>query len=421
MNLLKALYIAQHCRQVRSYCVEPTRSSATSQIPSDPGLLGTMLQPKRAIFALALLASGTALSACTEAKSEPGSPPLTVVDVAPVVAKRVLAWDEFNGRITAVETVEIRPRVTGYIDKVNYHEGDEVRRGDLLFSIDQRPYRAALASATARLARAQAAVSTAEERKERGVSLRKSQHISEEEANDRSRSHEQAQADVLDAEAALDLAKLNLAFTEVRAPIDGKVGQAKLTAGNLAVADQSSLTTVVSQDTVYVDFDPDEHSFLRYAAQARSTGSSISDLLVKVGLANEDSFPHAAKISFLNNEVNAATGSIRLRALLGNEDKVFTPGLYARVQVARESESNALLVDDKAILTDQDRRFVYVLGSNNTAIRKDITIGRLVEGLRVVDAGLNAGDKVIISGFQKIYASGTPVSPSEVPITAAIN
>ncbi|MDK1491713.1 efflux RND transporter periplasmic adaptor subunit [Sinorhizobium sp. 7-81] len=346
---------------------------------------------------------------------------MTAVDVAPVVEKRVLAWDEFNGRITAVETVEIRPRVTGYIDKVNYREGDEVRRGDLLFSIDQRPYRAALASATARLARAQAAVSTAEERKERGVSLRKSQYISQEEANDRSRSYEQAQADVLEAGAALDLAKLNLAFTEVRAPIDGKVGQAKLTAGNLAVADQSSLTTVVSQDTVYVDFDPDEHSFLRYAAQARSTGSSISDLLVKVGLANEDSFPYAAKISFLNNEVDAATGSIRLRALLDNEDKVFTPGLYARVQVARESESNALLVDDKAILTDQDRRFVYVLGSNNTAIRKDITIGRLVEGLRVVDAGLNAGDKVIISGFQKIYASGTPVSPSEVPITAAIN
>jgi multidrug efflux system membrane fusion protein len=345
---------------------------------------------------------------------------LTVVDVAPVVEKHVLAWDEFNGRITAVETVEIRPRVTGYIDKVNYREGDEVRRGDLLFSIDQRPYRAALASATARLARAQAAVFTAEERKERGVSLRKRQHISEEEANDRSRSHEQAQADVLEAEAAVDLAKLNLTFTEVRAPIDGKVGQAKFTEGNLAVADQTLLTTVVSQDKVYVDFDPDEHSFLRYDAQARDAGSSISDLLVKVGLASDDGFPYAAKISFLNNEVDPATGSIRLRALLDNKTKVFTPGLFARVQVARESESKALLIDDKAVLTDQDRRFVYILGPNNTAVRKDVTVSRLVEGLRVVDGGLKPGDKVIVSGFQKIYASGAPVSPSEVPMTASL-
>ncbi|MDI7864669.1 efflux RND transporter periplasmic adaptor subunit [Rhizobiaceae bacterium n13] len=379
------------------------------------------IQGKRIIFVPVLLVVGVALSACTDAKSEPDAPPLTAVDVAPVVEKRVRIWDEFNGRISAVNSVEIRPRVTGYIDKVNYREGDEVRRGDLLFTIDQRPYRAALLSASARLAQAQALIFTAKDRKERGASLHKSRVISDEEAVDRSKSYEKAQAEVLEAEAALDLAKLNLAFSEVRAPIDGKVGQAKLTEGNLAVADQTSLTTVVSQDTVYVDFDPDEHSFLRYAAQARETRSSISDLLVKVGLANDDGFPHAAKLSFLNNEVDSATGSIRLRALLENKDRIFTPGLYARVQVARESESMALLVDDKAILTDQDRRFVYTLGFNNTAVRKDVSIGRLVEGLRVVDAGLNSGDKIITSGFQKIYASETPVSPTEVSMTAAIN
>jgi multidrug efflux system membrane fusion protein len=377
------------------------------------------IQGKRIVFVPVLLLVGVALSACTDAKSEPGAPPLTAVDVARVVEKRIHIWDEFNGRISAVNAVEIRSRVTGYIDKVNYREGDEVRRGDLLFTIDQRPYRAALASASARLARAQALIFTAKDRKERGVSLHKSRVISEEEAVDRSNSYEKAQAEVLEAEAALDLAKLNLAFSEVRAPIDGKVGQAKLTEGNLAVADQTSLTTVVSQDKVYVDFDPDERSFLRYAAQARDTRTSISNLLVKVGLANDEGFPHSAKLSFLNNEVDSATGSIRLRALLENKDRIFTPGLYARVLVARESESNALLVDDKAILTDQDRRFVYILGSNNTAVRKDVSIGRLVEGLRVVDSGISSNDKVIISGFQKIYASGTPVAPTDVPMIAA--
>ncbi|WP_457578626.1 efflux RND transporter periplasmic adaptor subunit [Ensifer adhaerens] len=332
--------------------------------------------------------------------------------------KKVHIWDEFNGRIAAVDSVEIRPRVTGYIDKVNYREGDEVKRGDLLFTIDQRPYRAALMSAMARLARAEALVGTTKDRKERGAALRKSKFISDEDANDRSRDYEQAQADVLEAQAARDIAELNLKFTEVRAPIDGKVGEARLTEGNLAVADQTLLTTVVSQDTVYVDFDPDEHSYLRYAAQARETKTSISDLLIKVGLANEDGFPHSAKISFLNNEVDPTTGSIRLRALLANKDKVFTPGLYARVQIARDSENSALLVDDKAILTDQDRRFVYILDDKNNAVRKDISVGRLIDGLRVVDTGLKPGDQVVVAGFQKIYASGTPVSPSAVAMTS---
>ncbi len=344
--------------------------------------------------------------------------PPAAVDVAPVFEKKVHIWDEFNGRIAAVDSVEIRPRVTGYIDKVNYREGDEVKRGDLLFTIDQRPYRAALMSAMARLARAEALVGTTKDRKERGAALRKSKFISDEDANDRSRDYEQAQADVLEAQAARDIAELNLKFTEVRAPIDGKVGEARLTEGNLAVADQTLLTTVVSQDTVYVDFDPDEHSYLRYAAQARETKTSISDLLIKVGLANEDGFPHSAKISFLNNEVDPTTGSIRLRALLANKDKVFTPGLYARVQIARDSENSALLVDDKAILTDQDRRFVYILDDKNNAVRKDISVGRLIDGLRVVDTGLKPGDQVVVAGFQKIYASGTPVSPSAVAMTS---
>ncbi|MBD9571925.1 efflux RND transporter periplasmic adaptor subunit [Ensifer adhaerens] len=373
---------------------------------------------KRIAFLLLITVSGAALSSCTDARSEPSAPPPAAVDVAPVFEKKVHIWDEFNGRIAAVDSVEIRPRVTGYIDKVNYREGDEVKRGDLLFTIDQRPYRAALMSAMARLARAEALVGTTKDRKERGAALRKSKFISDEDANDRSRDYEQAQADVLEAQAARDIAELNLKFTEVRAPIDGKVGEARLTEGNLAVADQTLLTTVVSQDTVYVDFDPDEHSYLRYAAQARETKTSISDLLIKVGLANEDGFPHSAKISFLNNEVDPTTGSIRLRALLANKDKVFTPGLYARVQIARDSENSALLVDDKAILTDQDRRFVYILDDKNNAVRKDISVGRLIDGLRVVDTGLKPGDQVVVAGFQKIYASGTPVSPSAVAMTS---
>jgi multidrug efflux system membrane fusion protein len=303
------------------------------------------------------------------------------------------------------------------VTRVAYKEGDEVRRGDLLFTIDPRPYQAALASATARLEHARAAAVLAKSRDQRARRLLPSSAVSQDEADARQAMHAQSEADVLNAQAAVDIAQLNLGFTEVRAPIDGRAGRAMLTVGNLAVADQSLLTTMVSQDPVYVDFDPDEQSYLRYGADARRLQGHT--LPVRVALSGEEGFAHMGMVDFLDNQVDPATGSIRMRARLRNADRTFTPGLYARVQLSSGEEAEAILVDDKAILTDQDRKYVYVLGPDNTAQRRDIQPGRKSDGLRVVEAGLMTGDRIITGGLQRVLHSGARVSPSEVSMRAA--
>ena len=220
------------------------------------------------------------------------------------------------------------------------------------------------------------------------------------------------------AEAAVATAKLNLDFTEVRSPIAGRVSRALLTVGNLVQADQSLLTSVVSQDPVYVYFQPDEQTFLRYSELARKGERARSDNPVRVGLANSQGYPYTGTVNFTNNQIDAATGTINLRAVVPNAERVFTPGLYARVQLQGSAEFKALLIDDKAILTDQDRKYVYVVGPQNQATRKDITLGGLIDGLRVVQSGLDANDKVIVAGLLKIFAPGTPVKASEVAMGA---
>ena len=367
---------------------------------------------------LGLLAATGELTGNREAAAMGFTPPVQV-DVAPVLLKRVQRWDEFNGRISAVGSVEIRPRVSGYVTQVAYKEGDEVRRDDLLFTIDPRPYEAALNSATAQLQRARATALLAKGRDERARRLLPSSAVSQDEADARNASFAQSEADVLNAEAAVDLAQLNLEFTQVRAPIDGRAGRALLTVGNLAVADQILLTSMVTQDPVYVDFDPDEHSYLRYRADARrSPGEALA---VRVALAGDEEFAHVGMVDFQDNQVDRATGSIRMRAKLRNPNRVFTPGLYARVKVSSGNDVEAVLIDDKAVLTDQDRKYVYVLAADNTAQRRDIQPGRKSDGLRLIESGLMPGDKVIIGGLQRIYSSGTPVKPSEVAMLATAN
>ncbi|HDR9307854.1 TPA: efflux RND transporter periplasmic adaptor subunit, partial [Burkholderia multivorans] len=214
-------------------------------------------------------------------------------------------------------------------------------------------------------------------------------------------------------------AKLNLGFTEVRAPIAGRVGRALATAGNLARADDTLLTTVVSQDPVYVYFDCDEQSYLRYNAQrADPAHRAIGADPVRVGLANEMGFPHAGTVDFLDNRLDPQTGTIRARVRLPNADHTFTPGLYARVQLVSGRERSALLVDDKAVLTDQDRKYVYVIGPGDKALRRDVTIGRDLDGQRIVEKGLNAGDRVVVDGVQRIYYPGAQVKPKPQPARA---
>jgi membrane fusion protein, multidrug efflux system len=271
---------------------------------------------------------------------------------------------------------------------------------------------------TARWPIARASAQLAEAQYKRGESLIKTGAISIDTYDTRSGALGQNSADVHAAEAALATAKLNLDFTEVRSPIAGRVSRTLLTLGNLVQADQTALTSVVSQDPVYVYFQPDEQSFLGYRELARKGERANSDNPVRVGLANETGFPHSGTVDFVNNQIDAATGTINVRATVPNPDGVFVPGLYARVQLEGRAEHMAMLIDDKAIMTDQDRKYVYVLGPEDKVKRKDIVLGRVHDGLRVVQSGLDANDKVIVAGLQKIFAPDTKVKPNPVPMSA---
>ena len=360
---------------------------------------------------------------CSGSHAETAAPPPPQVTAAPVLIKPVSQWDDFSGRVEAVQSVELRPRVSGYIDKVNYTEGEEVKKGDVLFTIDARSYQAEYDRARAELARARTQASLARSESDRAKKLSDQQAISTETWEQRRAAADQSGAAVQAAQAALDAAALNLEFTKVRAPINGRAGRAMVTAGNLVTAGDSAsvLTTLVSLDTVHVYFDADEGTFLRYAQMARKgerPSERDSDLPVKVGLSGEEGYPHTGKVDFLDNQVTRSTGTIRVRALLDNADRAFTPGLFARVQLLGSGQFDAMLIDEKAVLTDQDRKYVYVVDDKNTAQRRDIVLGRGAEGLRIVQQGLKAGDRVIIDGVQKVFMPGMPVQAKAVAMQA---
>lgn len=377
--------------------------------------------PSTALRGALLALSVAILAACSGGNAqEAAAPPAAQVSVAPVLVKEVSQWDEFSGRVEAVESVELRPRVSGYIERVNYREGDEVRKGDVLFSIDSRSYRAELAQAQAQLARALSQAEQGRSEASRAKKLAESQAISTESYEQRRSAAAVAQADVQAARAAVESARLNLEWTQVRAPISGRAGRAMITAGNLVSAnDGSVLTTIVSQDKVYVYFDTDESTFLRYAELARKGERDETGVPAQVSLVGEEGFPHAGKVDFLDNQVDRSTGTIRGRALLDNAGRQFTPGLFARVRLPGSGRFNALLIDDKAVLTDQDRKYVYVVDAKSTAQRRDVVLGRNAEGLRIVQSGLKPGDRVIVDGLQKVFFPGMPVQAKAVTMQAA--
>jgi multidrug efflux system membrane fusion protein len=373
--------------------------------------------PVPALGALAALTTSVlialAVAGCGSQAAESAGPPPADVSVAEVVSKTVRPWDEFTGRISAVESVDLRPRVSGYIERVAYAEGQEVHKGDLLFVIDQRPYQAQLAQAEAQLERARSEASLAHTQDARAQKLIDAKVISREDFEARHAASNSSNADVRAAEAAVASARLNLQYTEVRAPIAGRAGRALVTVGNLAQADGTLLTTLVSLDPMYVYFDSDEQTYLRSQAGA---GNGAQDNAVRVGLANESGYPHAGTVDFVDNQVDPDTGTIRARAVLPNPDRQLTPGLFARVQLQGSEDLKALLVDDKAVLTDQDRKFVYVVGPDHTAQRRDITLGSVVDGLRVVTTGLKPGDQVVVDGVQRVFFPGMPVKSTVVPM-----
>jgi multidrug efflux system membrane fusion protein len=351
-------------------------------------------------FLIASLAS--ALAGCgSSAPAAPGPPPPPTVDVSAVALREISPSDELTGRIEAIHNVEVRSRVSGYVTAVDYREGSEVSRGAALFTIDARPYQAALSHATADLARAQARVTLAQADSERAEKLVAASVISRVQHETATSTTAQAVADVEAAKATVDVARLDVEFTQVRAPIPGRTGQALVSVGDYVASGPAPtlLTTVVSVDPVYVYFTTDEHTFLRFASGGQGAP-------VGVGLGDEPGYPHTGKIDFIDNRVDAATGTIRLRAVVPNPDKRLTPGLYARVQLGEGKPVQAIVIDDKAILTDQDRKYVYVLGPSDSVERRDVTLGRIVDGLRVIPAGLKSGDRVIVNGTQKVFPGG---------------
>lgn len=364
-----------------------------------------MNQPKRALLFLALLAP-LALPGCTRAPPPPAAQP--EVTVAKVISRRIKDWDEYTGRFQAIDTVEVRPRVSGYIDQVLFHEGQFVKKDELLVIIDPRPYQADYdrAKAGLELARSQRELASIEAA--RVQKLKDSGAVSREELDERLSALNQQQASVGAAKAALDSAALQLSFTKVRAPVDGRASRAEVTRGNLVTGGNNGgtlLTTVVSVDPIYVYFEGDENAYLHYSELARAgERPSSRDVRnpVRVGLANETGFPHEGYMDFVDNQLDVHTGTIRARAVLNNKDGQFTPGMFARVQLLGSGEYEAIMVEDRAVGTDQSQSFVLVVGPDNRVEYRPVQLGRVVDGLRIIRKGLRKDDTIVVSGLQRV-------------------
>jgi multidrug efflux system membrane fusion protein len=366
-------------------------------------------------FPLALLAV-LVLSACGKSSDTAASMPAAKVSVAKVLEQPVNEWDEFTGRLEAPETVEIRPRVSGQIDDVAFTEGALVKKGDLLFQIDPRPFQAEVRRLDAQLAQARASATRSENEARRGNRLRQSNAISAELADSRTSGAQEARAAAAAIQAQLDLAKLNLSFTRVTSPISGRVSRAEITAGNLVTADVTPLTSVVSTDKVYAYFDADERVFLKYTQLARQ-GQRGQATPVYMGLSNEDGNPHLGQMNFIDNQVNPQTGTIRGRAVFDNKDGAYTPGLYARLKLVGSGTYSAVLINDEAVGTDLGKKFVLVMDADNTPAYRSVELGPKIEGLRIVRNGLSKNDTIIVKGLQRARP-GSPVTPETVPMAS---
>jgi RND family efflux transporter MFP subunit len=358
---------------------------------------------------------GIVIAAC--GRGAPPPPPPPGVTVAPVLEREVNDWEEFTGRLQAVDAVEVRPRVTGYIGKVAFAEGTEVRKGDVLFRIDPRPYEAALAGAEAELARARTRSVLAKSEVDRAERLIAVRAISREEFETRSSTQAESEAEIRAAEAAVTTARLNLEWTQVRSPISGRVSRAEVTEGNLVQAgppEATLLTRVVSLDPIYAYFDGDEQTYLKYRELERAGDGGRAHgarIPVFMGLANEQGYPHEGYVDFVDNQLDPNTGTIRTRAVFANKDRIFTPGLFARIKLVGSDRHQTALIQDRAVGTDQDKKFVLVLKPDSTVDYRPVQIGRLVDGLRMVRTGLKPGEQIVINGLQRARP-GSKVAPT---------
>lgn len=359
------------------------------------------------------LAALAVLAACSaQAKPEQAPAPAVQVTVADVAFKSLRQWDDFTGRLEAVDTVDIRPRVGGYVNAVRFSEGAYVRKGQVLFEIDPRPFQAEAARAAAEAARAKAGLDLAVVNRERGQRLIEQNALARSEFDRLVSEEKAAQANLAAAQAALQTARLNLEWTRVTSPIDGRVSKARITRGNL-VTQADMLTTVVSDTPIYAAFSADEQTFLKYAAGERGKESPVY-----MGLMTEEGYPHVGKLSFIDNALDAKSGTIGGRAIFANADGKFTPGLFARIRLVSAASQTVALAPDRAIATDLGKRYVVVIGADNKAQYRPVEIGPLAGALRVVRQGLKPGDRVVVGGLQKVKPGDT-VAPVKIKTEAA--
>jgi membrane fusion protein, multidrug efflux system len=368
------------------------------------------------VVGLALALAGLALlTGCGRPQAQPTPPPAPAVSVAAAIEKGVVNTDEFPGRIEAVELVAVRARVSGYLQSVNFKPGGKVRKGDLLFVIDPRPFHAELARAEAMISNTRAQLDVARTELTRSEQLLAERATSRREYDNAVAKVRQLEAQFKAHQASVDIARLNLAYTRIASPIDGRAGKAEITLGNLVQGDgpnSPTLTTVVSSDPVYASFEADEATYLKYIAAARN-GLSVS-----VGLADEQGFPHQGRLEFVDNRVDPQSGTVRMRAILANKEGRFAPGLFARIRIGDSAAPRkAVLIADRAIGTDQSKRYVLVLNGENKAEYREVRIGRLVDGLRVVESGLDAGEVIVVNGLQRVRP-GAPLTPQTVLMAA---
>ncbi|MBO0752252.1 MAG: efflux RND transporter periplasmic adaptor subunit [Bradyrhizobiaceae bacterium] len=372
------------------------------------------------VCAVSLAASLAALAVagCGEGQQQQGSaPPPPAVTVAAPVKRVIVDQDEYVGRFVAIENVEVRARVSGYLDRIDFIDGQMVKEGDLLFTIDKRPFQTTLDQAKASLAQARANLAFAETDLQRGAALVKDRTITEQTFDQRTQTKRVAEASVQAQEAAVRQATLDLDFTELRAPVAGRIGDRRVSIGNLVTGGTAGnttlLATIVSVDPIRFEFTFDEGSYLRYERLAKDghelTGRDTG-ITVVLKLIDEQEFAHQGRMDFINNVIDTSSGTIRGRAMFANPDGLFTPGMFARVRVAGSPAYEALLVPDTAVGTEQARKYVVVVDADNVARVKYVTPGQLTGNLRVIKSGIDENDRVVVNGLMRARP-GVKVNP----------
>lgn len=359
---------------------------------------------------VAVTAASWGLSGSKEAQANvAAAPQATPVDVAGVVSREIVDWHYFSGRLEAVDRVEIRPQVSGILTAVHFKDGATVKKGELLFTIDPRPYAAEVARAQAQAQAAEARAAYTASELARAERLLAENAIAKRDFEEKQNAARDGAASLQAAQAALRVARLNLEYTQIVAPIAGRMSRAEITVGNLVTANGGpALSSVVSADRIYAAFDVDEQTFLRYVNPARSAKGTV--LPVGLGLANEDGYTREGQLHSVDNRLDTASGTIRVRALFNNADGGLVPGLYARIRLGGGQQRPALLIDEKAVGTDQDKRFVLVVGGDNKAEYREVRTGATQDGLVIVERGLTAGERIVINGLQRVRP-GDAVSP----------